>query len=62
VVVDLEPGRGIGRAAVRALRERLIAEPGGPNVALSSEPDNTVAHALYRDLGFRRPARPRAPS
>ena len=45
--------RGIGLAAVRELRDRLIAEPGCPNVALSYLPDNTVARELYRRLGFR---------
>ncbi len=54
LVVDAAHQRqGIGRAAVCALRERLIAEPGCPNVALSYEPENTVARELYRDLGFR---------
>ena len=54
LVVDAaHQGQGIGRATVRALRERLIAEPGCPNVALSYQPENTVARALYRDLGFR---------
>ena len=54
LVVDAAHQRqGIGHAAVRALRERLIAEPGCPNVALSYAPDNTAARHLYRTLGFR---------
>ncbi|MEV4351029.1 GNAT family N-acetyltransferase [Actinoplanes sp. NPDC049596] len=44
--------QGIGHAAVRQLRERLIAEPGTPNVALSYAADNTAARHLYRTLGF----------
>lgn len=44
--------QGIGRALVIALRDRLAAEPGTPNVALSYSPDNTAARALYLDLGF----------
>jgi diamine N-acetyltransferase len=44
---------GIGRAAVTLLRDRLAAEPGCPNVALSYPPDNTAARALYASLGFR---------
>ncbi|MFF5082580.1 GNAT family N-acetyltransferase [Actinoplanes sp. NPDC000266] len=44
--------QGIGHAAVRKLREQLIAEPGTPNVALSYEADNTAARHLYRTLGF----------
>lgn len=53
LVVDAAHQRqGIGHAAVRALRERLIAEPDCPNVALSYAPDNTAARHLYRTLGF----------
>jgi diamine N-acetyltransferase len=44
---------GIGRAAVTLLRDRLAAEPGCPNVALSYSRDNTAARALYASLGFR---------
>lgn len=53
VVVDVaRQRRGIGRALIIALRDRLIAAPGTPNVALSYSPDNTAARALYLDLGF----------
>jgi diamine N-acetyltransferase len=53
VVVDADRQRqGIGRALVTALRDRLAAEPGIPNVALSYRPDNTAARTLYLDLGF----------
>ncbi|GAA0477575.1 hypothetical protein Ade02nite_68410 [Paractinoplanes deccanensis] len=53
LVVDARRQRqGIGHAAVRKLRERLIAEPGTPNVALSYAADNTAARHLYRTLGF----------
>jgi len=44
---------GIARAAVTLLRDRLAAEPGTPNVALSYPPGNTAARALYASLGFR---------
>ncbi|MBM2623255.1 GNAT family N-acetyltransferase [Actinoplanes sp. LDG1-06] len=53
LVVDARHQRqGIGHAIVRTLRERLIAEPGTPNVALSYAADNTAARHLYRTLGF----------
>jgi diamine N-acetyltransferase len=53
LVIDAAYQRqGIGHAAVRALRERLIAEPGCPNVALSYASDNVAARHLYRTLGF----------
>lgn len=53
LVVDAEHQRqGIGREIVRQLRERLIAEPGTPNVALSYQPANTAARDLYLSLGF----------
>jgi diamine N-acetyltransferase len=44
--------RGIGRETVRQLRERLIAEPGTPNVALSYQPASTAARDLYLSMGF----------
>jgi diamine N-acetyltransferase len=44
---------GIARAAVALLRDRLAAEPGCPNVALSYAAANTAARALYVSLGFR---------
>nr|WP_249997677.1 GNAT family N-acetyltransferase [Actinoplanes sp. M2I2] len=54
LVVDGRRQRqGIGHAIVRQLRERLIAEPGTPNVALSYAADNIAARRLYRTLGFR---------
>jgi diamine N-acetyltransferase len=53
LVVDAKHQRqGIGRELVRQLRERLIAEPGTPNVALSYQPANTAARSLYLALGF----------
>jgi diamine N-acetyltransferase len=53
VVVDAARQRqGIGRSAITALRDRLAAEPGTPNVALSYSPRNAAARTLYRDLGF----------
>ncbi|GAA4599464.1 diamine N-acetyltransferase [Actinoplanes octamycinicus] len=53
LVVDAKHQRqGVGRELVRQLRERLIAEPGTPNVALSYQPENTAARSLYLALGF----------
>ncbi|MEV6345980.1 GNAT family N-acetyltransferase [Actinoplanes sp. NPDC051851] len=53
LVVDAKHQRqGIGGAIVRQLRERLIAEPGTPNVALSYRPANEGARRLYLALGF----------
>ena len=53
LVVDARRQRqGIGGEIVRRLRERLIAEPGCPNVALSYTPENEDAGRLYRSLGF----------
>jgi diamine N-acetyltransferase len=54
LVVDAaHQGRGVGHQTVRLLRDRLIKEPGCPNVALSFQPGNTRARSLYRTLGFR---------
>jgi diamine N-acetyltransferase len=54
LLVDAAAQRaGIGRAAVTLLRDRLAAEPGCPNVALSYPEDNAAARALYASLGFR---------
>ena len=44
--------RGLGRAAVLALTERLRAQHGCRSCALSYSPDNTAARALYASLGF----------
>ncbi len=53
VVVDAaQQGRGIGRAAVRALVDRLRADPACRLVALTVAEDNAVAGGLYRSLGF----------
>ena len=53
VVVDARhQGQGVGTALIRKLRDRLIAEPGTPNVALSYQPANAAARRLYLSLGF----------
>ena len=44
--------RGLGRATVAALAERLRAQHGCRSCALSYSPDNTAARALYASLGF----------
>ncbi|MFJ5875781.1 GNAT family N-acetyltransferase [Streptomyces sp. NPDC093088] len=46
-----EQGRGVGRAAVRALLRRLAALRDCREVRLSYHPDNAPA-ALYKSLGF----------
>ncbi|GAA3349104.1 GNAT family N-acetyltransferase [Amorphoplanes nipponensis] len=53
VVVDAARQRtGVGRGMIRALTQRLAAEPGCVNVALSYVPENKAARALYASLGF----------
>src|SRR4051812_36352064 len=44
--------RGVGRAAMERLVERLEAEPDCREVALSYDARNAVARALYASLGF----------
>ncbi|MFF2777555.1 GNAT family N-acetyltransferase [Streptomyces sp. NPDC058052] len=48
-----EQGKGVGRAAVRALIRRLAALPDCREVRLSYHPDNAPAAVLYESLGFR---------
>ena len=45
-------GEGIGRAAMRVLLERF-REAGAVEAALSYQPENERARALYASLGFR---------
>lgn len=53
MIVDAaEQGRGVGRAAVRALIGRLAALPGCREIRLSYHPDNAPAGRLYAGLGF----------
>ena len=47
-------GKGYGRAAMRALIERVLALPDCQEIVLSYEPENTVAERLYESLGFRK--------
>jgi ribosomal protein S18 acetylase RimI-like enzyme len=46
-------GRGVGEALVRACVERAAAD-GRTAIVLSSTPEMTDAHRLYRRLGFER--------
>jgi diamine N-acetyltransferase len=46
-------GRAYGRAAMQALIPRIQARTGGAPIFLSFEPENAVAEALYRGLGFQ---------
>ncbi|MGW4375857.1 GNAT family N-acetyltransferase [Streptomyces albidoflavus] len=48
-----EQGRGVGRAALNVLLDRLAADPGCREIRLSVHPDNTAATRLYTALGFR---------
>jgi len=53
VVIDAaDQGKGYGRAAMQAIIG-FLREQGAPEVALSYEPENTVARRLYESLGFR---------
>ena len=47
-------GNGYGRAAMRALIERMKALPNCQHIVLSYEPENAVAEQLYESLGFRK--------
>ena len=47
-------GKGYGRAAMRALIERMQALPNCQEIVLSYEPENSVAERLYESLGFRK--------
>ncbi|MFE6102391.1 GNAT family N-acetyltransferase [Streptomyces laurentii] len=53
VVSAPEQGRGVGRAALRAVIRRLSALPECREIRLSCHPDNTAAARLYASLGFR---------
>ncbi|WP_435866989.1 GNAT family N-acetyltransferase [Streptomyces zaomyceticus] len=53
MIVDAaEQGRGVGRAALRALTRRLAALPACREIRLSYHPENIPAARLYADLGF----------
>jgi diamine N-acetyltransferase len=52
VVDESQQRRGIGRAAVTAFIEEFTSDDGSAHVALSYEPSNEIARALYLDLGF----------
>ncbi len=47
-------GKGYGRAAALEVVRRLRAEPGCRQIALSVNPENASAQALYRSLGFEK--------
>lgn len=52
LVEATQQGRGVGRAAVVEAIRVLRSQVGSTEFALSYEPDNTVAKALYTSLGF----------
>ncbi|MEV0646660.1 GNAT family N-acetyltransferase [Phytomonospora sp. NPDC050363] len=53
IIVDAgRQRRGHGRAAVEAAVDLIATEHGVTSFALSYEPENTVARALYAKLGF----------
>ena len=45
-------GRGVGRAALQKLVEKIAAEHGARGIAISAEPENVLALGLYRRMGF----------
>lgn len=47
-----QQGKGYGRAATEEVIRRLRAEPGCRQIALSVNPENASARALYESLGF----------
>jgi diamine N-acetyltransferase len=49
-----QQGKGYGRAATEEVIRRLRAEPGCRQVALSVNPENRAAQALYKSLGFEK--------
>jgi diamine N-acetyltransferase len=54
LVIDREAqGRGLGRAAVGALVERLRGEPGCSLLAVTYHPQNEPARRLYLTAGFQ---------
>lgn len=53
IVVDrAHQGRGVGRASVVEALRMLAGRAAGAGFALSYQPENTVARALYASLGF----------
>ena len=53
LIDERQQGRGYGRAAMLAVGNWLRREhPGVTRVGLSVLPENTIAFALYRSLGF----------
>ena len=53
ILVDASrQGRGVGRAAVLAARRLLEEQGAAGGFALSYQPDNVAAKALYASLGF----------
>ncbi len=53
MIDQAQQGKGYGRAAMEALIPRIQARTGGKAIFLSFEPENAVAEALYRSLGFQ---------
>ncbi|MFD5105233.1 GNAT family N-acetyltransferase [Streptomyces cinereoruber] len=52
VVSAAEQGKGVGRATMGAVIERLSHLPGCRQIRLSYHPDNTSAGSLYTSFGF----------
>ncbi|MFG2329639.1 GNAT family N-acetyltransferase [Streptomyces sp. NPDC048604] len=53
IVNETEQGKGVGRAAMRALIQRLAALPDCREIRLSYHPENVPAARLYEALGFK---------
>ena len=53
LMIDLNhQGKGYGRAAVKALVEKIRRLPGCNKILISAAPENDVALTLYRSEGF----------
>lgn len=52
VIDESRQREGIGRAAVHAFIDEFTSDDGSVHVALSYEPSNEIARALYLDIGF----------
>lgn len=53
MVDEASQRKGVGRAALEQLLERMAAVSGGARVAVAVHPDNAAAIALYEAFGFQ---------
>lgn len=52
MIDERHQGKGYGRAATRAVIEKMRANKDCRELYLSFVPENTAAHALYKSIGF----------